>query len=273
MTLAALLASLAQLAGPDQTLPRPDGPASPRPAVVLELFTSEGCSSCPPADRLLSRLAPVGARAPHAPADVASPPTDPNAPEVLALSFHVDYWNSLGWPDRFSNPAFTARQRAYAQRFDSRGVYTPQLIVNGSTELVGSDALRAQRAIHAASSTPATMTLSVTAESGPEASVVLHVTARPTNDKTSLSGVKVHAALAESGLSSDVKRGENAGHTLTHDHVVRDFQSAAPDANGTTTLTLHIPRDANRENSQIIIYAQDAQAGNTLGAVSTPVPK
>src|SRR5690242_801257 len=113
-----------------------DKPARRRP-VVVELFTSEGCSSCPPADALLAEL-------------VSKQPIDDV--QIIPLAFHVDYWNNLGWMDRFSAPKFTQRQRDYGQAMKLRSIYTPQMVVNGHEEFVGSDREAAQKAIAQAAS-------------------------------------------------------------------------------------------------------------------------
>src|SRR5919197_1244382 len=107
--------------------------------VVVELFTSEGCSSCPPADQLLERLAAAGAI---------------DGAQVVALGEHVDYWDRLGWRDRFSSPAFTARQAVYVRRFNDESAYTPQMVVDGRAGLVGSDAGAVRRAIAKAAAAP-----------------------------------------------------------------------------------------------------------------------
>src|SRR6516162_9524555 len=115
--------------------------AEPRPPVLVELFTSEGCSSCPPADAALAALA-----------------RDPafRTAEVIALELHVDYWNHLGWADPFSSAAFTTRQQGYAEAFGQRGTSTPQLVVDGAAELVGSNEAGARTAVAAAAREPKT---------------------------------------------------------------------------------------------------------------------
>ena len=160
--------------------------------VVVELFTSEGCSSCPSADALLSSIAK------------SSPGV-----EVIALSEHVDYWNQLGWRDPFSSAQFTERQQNYARRFGIRGPYTPQMVVDGRWEFVGSDRERLARALREAAGNPKP-----------------RVAMRLDGDSLAIAlpdGVMGEAwlAITEDGLTSDVRRGENGGRTLRHDAVVR----------------------------------------------------
>jgi hypothetical protein len=186
-----------------------DPPAERRP-VVVELFSSEGCSSCPPADTVLSRLAreqPVAGA------------------EVIALELHVDYWNSLGWVDPFSSPAFTARQRAYADAFGQRGVYTPQLVVDGAAELVGSNDAGAREAI-ASAAREAKTKVQVT-RSGDRVSIAV------TDANESAAAADVWLAVTEEGLSTAVPRGENRGATLAHGPVVRTLDRLQELARGT----------------------------------------
>ncbi len=187
------------------------GPPAERRPVVVELFSSEGCSSCPPADAVLARLAreqPV-----------------PGA-DVIALELHVDYWNSLGWPDPFSSAAFTARQRAYADAFGQRGVYTPQLVVDGATELVGSNDSGARAAV-ATAAREAKTKVQVT-RNGDRVTIAVI-------DPNDAGAADVWLAVTEDGLSTAVPRGENASATLTHGPVVRTLdrvQAIAPGTHG-----------------------------------------
>jgi hypothetical protein len=186
------------------------GPPPERRLVVVELFSSEGCSSCPPADAVLSRLTrdqPV-----------------PGA-EVLGLELHVDYWNSLGWADPFSSPAFSARQRAYADAFGQRGVYTPQLVVDGAAELVGSNDVAA-RATIAAAAREAKTNVQMT-RNGDRVSIAV------TDPNESAGAADVWLAITEDGLSTAVPRGENAGATLAHGPIVRTIDRVLPLAPGT----------------------------------------
>src|SRR5205807_1864042 len=114
------------------------GPAQ-RKAVIVELFTSEGCSSCPPADELLGRIGGQESL---------------NGATIIPLGFHVDYWNSLGWQDRFSSHAYTERQEQYVRKFKLEGPYTPQMVVDGASEFVGNSSLRAQAALAEAATRP-----------------------------------------------------------------------------------------------------------------------
>jgi hypothetical protein len=192
----------------------PAGTAGRGP-VVVELFTSQGCSSCPPADRLLSRLQ-------H----------DPRlAGRVAPLAFHVDYWNHLGWSDPFSSASWSRRQESYAQTWHSNRIYTPQLVVDGRTECVGSQEDEVLRRIsQALAAEPAgrvTLTLSAAPAQGPAGSsggagtaTRVVVTARLLRPAAG-TGLDVWVALTESGLSTAVGAGENAAATLHDDHVVR----------------------------------------------------
>lgn len=174
-------------------------------AVVLELFTSQGCSSCPPADRLLSDL---GRR-------------DLEGVELIPLSFHVDYWNYLGWRDVFSRSAWSKRQRGYAEAMGSRRVYTPQLIIQGEHDCVGSRERCVLQGIERARSRPPGAEVEIDhINVSPEffsfrATVRGDRLARPT---------EVSVVLYESGLLTEVSRGENARRALRNDFVVRRLQ-------------------------------------------------
>lgn len=181
----------------------PSPAPNPRIPVVVELFTSEGCSSCPPAERVLS--------------SVANEQSVPGA-EVIVLSFHVDYWDRLGWIDAFGSPAFTDRQRTYAQR--SNRVYTPQAIVDGQTDCVGSDEACVRSAITAAARSPKPILQIARAASSPDL-VTLDVGV----PSGAMDGAdRVALAVIERGLRVDVKAGENKGERLDHTDVVRWFQ-------------------------------------------------
>lgn len=219
--------------------------APPAPFAVLELFTSEGCSSCPPADKLLSDLASE--------AEAAGKP-------VYALSFHVDYWNYLGWADPFSRAEFTGRQQRYAQIQGGR-VYTPQLIVNGGEAFVGSQGATARRSIEAAleQSAGAAIALRPVRNGDGGITVEYAVTGQ-------LDGDLLNLALAEKGVSVRVKRGENGGRILKHENVVRAFRTVRLDAAGKGSVELKAPSSVPAGRGLIIAYAQRSGTLRTLGA-------
>lgn len=166
--------------------------------VVVELFTSQGCSSCPPADALAGRLA--------------------ERDDVLALSFHVDYWDYLGWKDTFASPAHSERQRNYARSMRRRSVYTPQMVIDGHLDVVGSHAVRVEDAIRqAAGDRPTSVPIRFSRHDG---MVVLHI------DEAALDGdATVWLVRYDLQRSQRIRRGENAGHTITYHNVVRDIRN------------------------------------------------
>lgn len=173
-------------------------PPTPKAPVVVELFTSQGCSSCPPADALLIRLA-----------------QDPN---VIPLSFHVDYWNHLGWSDPFSSAAWSQRQQRYASQLGSN-VYTPQAVVDGSVELVGSDESRARRVIGEAGSRASSTSIRLTRNAG---KITAEVSLRARVD----ANLQLIFVTYQRSVTTPVARGENGGRTLRNDFVVRRLSVA-----------------------------------------------
>jgi len=173
----------------------PRGAAGPEGPLVVELFTSQGCSSCPPADRLLDKLA--------------------GTPMLAPLAFHVDYWDELGWPDPFASPAWTERQRQYASALGEGRVYTPELVVGGTQGMVGSNTLLVSTAIGKA---PRPALLAATST---WTSAALEITA------TAPADADVLVAIWEDGTKTNVPRGENAGETLRGDRVVRRLERVA----------------------------------------------
>jgi hypothetical protein len=213
---------------------RPSLAADPSGVAVVELFTSEGCSSCPKADVLL--------------ADIAHEAD----PRVDTLAFHVDYWDSLGWRDRFASPAFTERQREYAASFGENGVYTPEMIVNGTEAFTGSDAARARAAIARAVAAPpsARLTLSAASADASSARVTYRVEGAP-------AAAVLDVALVEGGLASKVTAGENAGRTLRHDSVVRAFAvRALGEGQGTFALTAGRGPPIVWDDAAVVAYVQ-----------------
>ncbi len=232
-------------------------PAADRPApVIVELFTSEGCSSCPAADRLLSRL------------EQTQPV--PGA-QVIAIEEHVDYWNQLGWNDPFSSPQYRARQNDYAVAFQANNIYTPQMVVNGTVEFVGSDINRAYHEISAAAQAQTTM---VDLGTGPNSRDpdLLDLSVQVSNPKTTKwRDSNVYLAVTEIGLATFVQGGENASHTVRHSAVARSFgiigRVNPRGANGGQLVsTLRLPREWKRENLRAVVFVQERDSFRITGA-------
>jgi hypothetical protein len=224
-------------------------PNAPRVPVLVELFTSEGCSSCPPAEDVLVRL------------DREQPVP---GVEIIPVGFHVDYWDDLGWADPFSSPAWSDRQRDY-DRGTGR-VYTPQAVVQGGGECVGSDdsALRGLARQAAAAHTPR---LAVTMSAGSTPGT-LHVrVAAPAGAVRDQ--VEVSVVLVERGIVVDVQRGENRGRHLAHAPVARDLVTAGvlTAAGGALDATLPVPAGVHRENLRVVAVAQ--QRGGRVVALGS----
>jgi hypothetical protein len=224
--------------------------------VVLELFTSEGCSSCPPADRLLQSL------------DEKQP--FPSA-DLVVLSEHVDYWNGDGWVDPYSSRLFSARQRWYAEQFGLAGVYTPQLVVDGERETVGSNAVEIRNFVEAAArSAKVTLTLSNAVRDGSRIKFHLTSTDLPhTDGKTT-----VYVALAENKVQSHVASGENGGRSLTHVAVVRMlFPVGTVEATNSFSRDLAIPMPSGMPTSgiRIVTFLQDAKSHKIVGAAQEKI--
>jgi len=225
------------------------GKSSAPSFALVELFTSEGCSSSPPADDLLAEIvAEFRAR---------------NQP-VFALAFHVDYWNSLGWEDPFSTSAYSERQRRYAQVSDSRLVYTPQMIVNGKQEFVGSSRAKAYRSIKSALAQPAQITLTL----GKSKTSHDRFLALDYEVSQALTDAVLHIALVEQGIVQQVPRGENAGRTLRHENVVRVLKTVSLNKTLQGQVLLPIPSSIVLENSSVIGYVQDSTTMRVLAAAT-----
>ena len=219
--------------------------AQTKPPVLVELFTSEGCSSCPPADQLLIRLEKDQ---PVAGAD------------VIVLGEHVDYWDGQGWNDRFSSRQFTARQQAYADRFHIDGPYTPQMVVNGRVQFVGNDVPMALKTIQAAAHVR-----------GPEPRILLRESDNTLHVVIEDAGTKhleVMYAIAEDGLATAVKGGEHGGRELHHAAVVRVLKQVGTtrDARFEADLPLRISSGWRRENLHAVVFLQEGEAGHVLSA-------
>ena len=215
---------------------------------VVELFTSQGCSSCPPADQVLAEL---------------SDSIDDDQP-VYLLSFHVDYWNQLGWEDPYSLAASTAHQKAYARAWSSRRVYTPQMVVNGTWEFNGGNEKKARRAIDEGLSQSAVSKIRlrprVNAE-GTRATVAYKIDGQ-------IDDHLLHVALVASEVSNAVPRGENRGRKLRHVNVVRSFKSQ-PLQKIEGEVKLSIPADFDWKSGTAIAYIQRRGDAVLTGSTAT----
>ncbi len=233
--------------------------ANSRVPVLVELFTSEGCSSCPPADALLARI------------DMQQPIA--NA-EAIVLEQHVDYWDDQGWKDPFASSAATRRQEDYAKSMGAE-VYTPQMVIDGQVEFIGSDSGRARQAIESAASTPkAEMQLSWVGEAVGE-SRTLHIHAGKLPAGSDSDGAEVMLAVTEGRLHSDVRRGENAGRGLEHDGVVRELvrlgkANANADASYDSQNAVKLGKDWKRDNLRAVVFIQSTHHRRILAAGEIP---
>ncbi|WP_353062560.1 DUF1223 domain-containing protein [Tunturibacter psychrotolerans] len=227
-----------------------------RTPVLVELFTSEGCSSCPPADALLAKL------------DHEQPIQ--NA-EIIILEEHVDYWDDLGWHDRFSSHQYTERQSQYSARLGVDGVYTPQMIVDGTDQFVGNDSFHAHRSItSAAQKIKLNLSLSRPVVDAHKISSSVSVP----GSSPSQAHAELYAALVDSTDTTDVHNGENGGRRLQHAGVVRSLQrigSLKDLSGGALNFSLNAPSDAKLTDMRVVVFAQQSNQGNVLGAVVTDV--
>jgi hypothetical protein len=224
--------------------------SSARVPVLLELFTSEGCSSCPPADRLLETL------------DEKQPVS---GADLIVLSEHVDYWDRLGWRDPFSSPLYTARQQEYTSRYNFDGVYTPQLVVDGRYGLVGSDGREASAAIQKATrERKIPIAISNLARNGNQ--VTAHIELPADEGFKGASGI-LYAALADNRQESHVARGENGGRTLSHVAVTRVLKQVGPiDFDGASAKEIVLPVQQGSGNGlRFVVFVQDPKSGHVLG--------
>ncbi|HEY4239684.1 MAG TPA: DUF1223 domain-containing protein [Kofleriaceae bacterium] len=240
----AFLCGCATATGDPSSPPAPPPPsAAPAGPVVLELFTSQGCSSCPPADRFLNQLAAKGSSGGRA---------------VAPLAFHVDYWNDLGWADPYSAAAWTQRQSQYAESIGDDRVYTPELVVGGAAGVVGNQPSSVEHAI--ASAAPPAILAATSSWTGSTLSI--DVTAPPAAD--------VWVAIWEDGTRTSIPRGENAGTTASADRVVRQLSRVATAGQH---ATLSIPLTAGFKPGGAVAFAQGANRHIVASALLPPPPR
>jgi len=257
--IAVAVRSLARSAGPETQAASDSAPPFP---VVVELFTSEGCSSCPPADALLAKM------------ESAQPF---KGVQIIALEEHVDYWNQQGWVDPFSSIEWTDRQQVYASAFRQEGPYTPQMVVNGRVQLVGSRSDQAVKAVQEAQGVPAAaVSLSASSAGNPNEP---HFAVR-VGKLAQLSpgdSAEVWLAITESGLASQVSRGENAGRNLSHASVLRSMRRIGnADSRGDASsfqgdASLKLKSGWKHENLTAVVLVQEKRSRRILGAASQKI--
>jgi hypothetical protein len=234
-------------------LPAAESVQSPRTPVLVELFTSEGCSSCPPADALLAKLVELQPVA---------------GVTVIALEEHVDYWDHQGWRDPFSSADFTARQQRYASLLHIESPYTPEMVIDGRSEFVGNDSERAVHELASASRSPkAPVHVMVKDKSTDRVSLAVNVEA------TKSSG-DVLLAIAETGLASDVARGENAGRNLKHSAVVRKLSTIGKLRSGeafSAEPLVKLSKQWKPENLRAVVFVEDGGSRKVLGAAEVTI--
>jgi hypothetical protein len=215
---------------------------------VVELFTSEGCSSCPPADAVVAKIEKESTDRP-----------------IYILAFHVDYWNRLGWKDVFSSAAYSDRQRQYAEWLRLSSVYTPQVVVNGNKEFVGSEEGTLRNTIKAdlQKSAEAQVSLDNIKVDGNKVNLQYKADGNITNSTLLI-------AVIEKAATSKVERGENEGRTLSHVQIVRSFANVPVKANGSAAINL--PNGFDARNYELIAFVQNTSTGAINGATKSAFP-
>lgn len=214
---------------------------------VIELFTSEGCSSCPPADKLVEEI------------------QRKNLENVIILAYHVDYWDRLGWKDTFSDAKYSDRQRMYAGYFKLNSIYTPQIVVNGEKQFVGSD----RSALLVALKNPSSISLN------PDFQIwISDISLDSVTVKYELadagSNTKINFALVQNNAVTDVKRGENSNRKLSHVDIVRDFKSINSEKSGVIKLSVE---NLQPEKFHIVAFLQNIKTGQIITAKIIAVKK
>jgi len=224
-------------------------PAHADPRAVVELFTSQGCSSCPPADKIIGELA--------------------KDPSIIALSMPIDYWDYLGWKDTLADARFSARQKAYSQMRGDRDVYTPQVVVNGSLHMIGSDRAGIESAISDTKRADGVMSVPVTmTQSGKQ----ITVSVAASNKGTAAAHGEVWIGAVSKAIPISIGRGENRGREITYHNVVRNLLKVG-DWNGNAgSWTVPLENISREGVDAAVVYVQDGsrdRPGPMLGAAYT----
>jgi hypothetical protein len=237
--------------------------SSARKPIIVELFTSEGCNTCPPADALLQRL------------EIEQPV---DGAEIVGLEEHVDYFNHEGWKDPYSSAEWTRRQQGYKDIF-KKDPYTPQMVVDGQAQFIGSDTRAALTAVtNAAQNVQTGVTITSDKAADASASPKFTVSIDKLEGNTSGDAAEVWLAITEDGLQSSVKKGENAGQTLRHTATLRSLRkigvaNAGAGASFTGNPEVKIEPQWNAKNVHVVVFVQEKKSGKILGAASVKFPQ
>lgn len=216
--------------------------------VVLELFTSQGCSSCPPADKILAYYVLK------------------NNPKIIPLAFHVDYWNYLGWKDPFSKAEFSSRQREYAQNFDTDNIYTPQLIINGKHEIIGSNESGIEKLVNQELNLNSEVSLDITS-----ATIIGNQLLVNWKTNSLEKNVNINIVLVKKKEFTQIKRGENSGLKQTSYNVVFDFKEQALYANNKNKVFLDFNDTWKIDDFIVVAYLQKNHKGAIITACQTEI--
>jgi hypothetical protein len=216
---------------------------------IVELFTSEGCSSCPPADEVLAKI------------------KKEYPSKVYLLGFHVDYWNNQGWKDNFSDAAYSKRQQEYGAAFGLNSVYTPQIIVNGQIQFVGSDEAKLRSSLESQLKSNSVSVIEATAAITTDKGVAVSYRLNPSQDEI------FHVALIQFRATTNVKKGENGGRILQHVNLVRDFRTILMEGGKTIqgSVSMSIPVGLSAADCGIIAFVQEKRTMQVEGAVQLAI--
>ncbi|MBS1748183.1 MAG: DUF1223 domain-containing protein [Bacteroidetes bacterium] len=210
---------------------------------VVELFTSEGCSSCPPADKAVAEL------------------LKQHTNNVYVLEYHVDYWNDLGWKDPFSNAAYLSIQKKYAQHFKLASLYIPQVVVNGSEQFVGSDVKKLNNVVNKCLQQTTSKNVNIKANRNNDKIIIQYT--------TNVAGVVIRFALVQLQAVDKISNGENSGATLHHVNIVRDIENIQAFKSGNVAIKL--PANFTDANFKVIAFVQDVNDDKIIAATATDI--
>lgn len=251
----------ADAAAPGAQTPQKPASTAERVPVLVELFTSEGCSSCPPADTLLQKLEEIQ--------------PVPSA-QIIGLEEHVDYWNHDGWIDPFSDPEWTSRQQQYVSKFKGNTPYTPEMVVDGESGFTGDNSRAAVMTIRKDSEQPKAQVIISSEPSSKKDAERIEVRVGGASNAVAQEPADVWLAVTESGLQTNVTAGENSGKDVHHASVVRSFHKLGTlDAKDASSFDVHqevkFKSSWKKSNLRIVVFVQERKSLRVLGVSQAPV--